>query len=302
MSEEEKKVKKSVKTTEPAKTTDEKNLAKAGKRSKKALEAAEEKQAKVAKKADSSSSKSAEDKPKSQVNPPRPKAERKGKKYRDSIKKIDKTKKYPLKDAIDLASTTSTTKFDATVEMHIRLNVDPRQADQNIRDSIVLPAGAGKTSVVAVFADVEDAKKAKAAGADIAESEEFLQRLDKGDVNFDVLIATPGFMPKLGKYAKLLGPKGLMPNPKSGTVTTDVQKAVNENKAGKIEYRVDSNGIVHTSVGKVSFKTDDLAKNADALISSIKSNKPSSIKGSYIVSAFITTSMGPSVAIDTLSL
>ncbi|MEI7631780.1 MAG: 50S ribosomal protein L1 [bacterium] len=226
-------------------------------------------------------------------------AERAGKKYKEAYAKVDSKKEYTMREALELATQTSTTKFDSSVELHIRLNVDPRQADQNIRDSIVLPEGTGKTVRVAVFADIEDVAIAKKAGADIAGAEEFLQQLDKGIINFDVLIATPLMMAKLGKYARALGPKGLMPNPKSGTVTKDVAKAVTEAKAGRIEFRVDSTGIVHVAVGKVSFGTARLAKNTAALMSSLKNAKPSSVKGSYVKSIFVASSMGPSIKVIT---
>ena len=207
---------------------------------------------------------------------------------------------YNLKDAIELAIKSSPVKFDAALEAHVRLGVDPRQADQNIRTTIVLPNGNGKTVRVAVFAPADVCKAAKAAGADIAEDEEFLKQLDKGTINFDVLISTPAYMSKLGKYARLLGPKGLMPNPKAGTVTADVEKAVKESKAGKVEYRVDRQSIVHIGLGKVSFGTDKLIENADAFLESLKAQKPASLKGTYVKSVFITTTMGPSIAVENI--
>ena len=221
-------------------------------------------------------------------------------KYQEVYKLVDKNKAYSLKDAVELAVKTNPAKFDATMEAHIRLGVDPRQADQNIRATIVLPNGNGKTVRVAVFAPLDEAKKAKAAGADIAEDDAFLKRLDKGEIDFDVLISTPQFMPKLGKYARTLGPKGLMPNPKAGTVTTDVEKAVKEAKAGKVEYRVDKQSIVHIGLGKVSFGADKLLENANAFFDSLKSQRPASIKGQYVKSIFITTSMGPSIKVENL--
>jgi large subunit ribosomal protein L1 len=278
-----------------------KATAKAGKRSQKALEETEAKIAKEERKAEKAEAE-AEDRPKQHKNPTRPKIERRGKNYRKVAEQIDKTKSYNLSDALNVAIKTSPVKFDATVEVHIRLGVDPRHADQNLRDTIVMPAGTGKTVRVAVFADVDDAAKAKKAGADLALGEEFLQQLEKGTINFDILIATPTMMPKLGKYARLLGPKGLMPNPKSGTVTTDVEKAVTEAKAGRVEYRVDSTGIVHVGVGKVSFGSAKLSENVRALFNSIKGNKPASVKGTYVKSMFITTSMGPSVKVEASEL
>src|SRR6185369_380380 len=168
---------------------------------------------------------------------------------------IEKDKQYSVKEALELAIKTSPVKFDATVELHVNLGVDPRQADQNVRDNVVLPAGTGKTIRIAVLAEADDAAAAKKAGADIAGMEDLLKDIEKGIINFDTLIATPALMAKLGKYARVLGPKGLMPNPKSGTVTPDVVKAVEQAKAGRVEYRVDSTGIVHVAFGKVSFET-----------------------------------------------
>ncbi|MBO7131726.1 50S ribosomal protein L1 [Candidatus Saccharibacteria bacterium] len=226
--------------------------------------------------------------------------ERRGKKYQEAAKLVEKGKIYSLKEAVELAIKTNPTKFDASVEIHTRLGVDPRQADQNIRTTIVLPNGNGKTVRVAVFAPADVCKAAKAAGADIAEDEEFLKKLEKGEINFDVLISTPAYMPKLGKFARVLGPKGLMPNPKAGTVTMDVEKAVKESKAGKVEYRVDKQSIVHIGIGKVSFGADKLLENANTFFDSLKAQKPASLKGSYVKSVFITTTMGPSIAIENL--
>lgn len=281
-----------------AEVKEEKATAKAGKRSAKSIKEAEEKEAKEERKVAQAEA-DAEDKPKQTQNPAKSKLERKSKAFRSMAGQVDKTKSYNLKDALALATKTSSVKFDATVELHVRLSVDPRHADQNIRDTIVLPAGTGKTVRVAVFADTDDAAKAQKAGADIAAGEEFFQQLDKGTLDFDVLIATPAMMPRLGKYARLLGPKGLMPNPKSGTVTTDVTKAVSEAKAGRVEYRVDSTGIVHVGVGKVSFGADKLMQNTRALLNSLKSNKPASVKGTYVKSIFVATTMGPSINMDT---
>lgn len=270
--------------------------AKAGKRSAKAVKEAEEKEAKEARKADKSDDET-EKKPKKPVKPARSRLERRSKKYQEVAKYIEKNKQYSLKEAVELASKTSTTKFDATVELHVRLGVDPRQADQNIRGTVVLPAGSGKNLRVAVFADVDDVKKANAAGADIAGGDEFLQQLDKGQIDFDVLIATPMLMGKLGKYARILGPKGLMPNPKSGTVAADVAKAVKEAKAGKVEYRVDGTGIVHLGIGKTNFTSAQLLENLQAILGNIKSAKPASLKGTYVQSIYLTTTMGPSITI-----
>jgi large subunit ribosomal protein L1 len=270
--------------------------AKAGKRSAKAIAEEEEKEAKEERKAVAKAEESS-DKPKAPVKATRSRLERRGKKYRELAKQIDATKLYTIVEALDLATKTSVGKFDGTVEIHVRLGVDPKQADQNIRDSFVLPAGTGKAVRIAVFAEEDVAKEALQAGADIAGADDFLTTLDKGEINFDILIATPSVMARLSKYARVLGPKGLMPNPKSGTVTKDVAKAIAEAKAGRVEYRVDSTGIVHVPVGKVSFGADKLGKNANALLASIKSNKPSSIKGNYVRSITVTTTMGPGIKV-----
>lgn len=280
---------------------EEETFAKSGKKSKKHLEEvkAEEERQERKKERDHADAVAAE-KPKGEKPITRPLIERRGKKYQDAAKLVEKDKVYTLKEALELAIKTSPVKFDASVEAHVRLGVDPRQADQNIRTTLVLPNGNGKTVRVAVFAPLDAAKAAKAAGADIAEDEEFLKQLDKGAIDFDVLISTPQYMPKLGKYARLLGPKGLMPNPKAGTVTADVEKAVKEAKAGKVEYRVDKQAIVHIGLGKVSFGADKLLTNAEAFFDSLKAQKPASLKGTYVKSVFITTSMGPSIQIENL--
>lgn len=273
-----------------------KATAKAGKRSAKAVAEKEAKIAKEERKANAESEATPKPKP---VIKTRSKLERAGKKLRKASELIDKSKEYSVKEAVDLAIKTTTTKFDSTVELHINLNVDPKQADQNIRGQLVLPAGTGKTVRIAVLAEGADADSAKKAGADIAGADELLEQLDKNQVNFDLLIATPALMAKLGKYARLLGPKGLMPNPKSGTVTPNVAKAVTEAKAGRVEYRVDSTGIVHLGVGKVSFGLDKLVDNVTATLASIKGAKPASVKSAFIQSIHITTSMGPSIRIAT---
>jgi large subunit ribosomal protein L1 len=276
---------------------EEQHVTKAGKHSAKGLKEAEEKAAKEDRKAHASEAKAEEAaKPKPAIKT-RSRLERQGKKFRAAAELIDKSKEYSLAEALELAVKTNPAKFDATVELHIKLNVDPRHADQNIRANLVLPAGTGKSVTVAVFAEADDVATAKKAGADIAGNEDFMQQLDKNIIDFDVLIATPAMMPKLGKYARVLGPKGLMPSPKSGTVTTDVTKAVNEAKAGRVEYRVDSTGIVHLGIGKVSFGAAKLNDNAKAVLGSIRGAKPASIKGSYVQSVFVTTSMGPGIKV-----
>ncbi len=277
----------------------EAKVAKSGKRSAKAIAETEEKIQKEERKSTVEESKNEVKKP---VKATRTRLERAGKKYREAAKLIDSSKEYTLLEALDLAIKSATTKFDSSVELHVRLNVDPRQADQNLRDNLVLPEGTGKQVRVAVFAEADDAKDAKKAGADIAGDDDFLAQLEKGKIDFDVLIATPKLMAKLGKYARLLGPKGLMPNPKSGTVTPNVAKAVAEAKAGRVEYRVDSTGIVHVACGKTSFGVDRLNKNASAIFASLKIAKPSSIKGTYVKSIFVTSSMGPSIKVTSSEL
>lgn len=270
-------------------------VTKAGKHSAKALKEAEAEKAKEERKAADNTEKADEAKPKHSQKPPRTKLERSGKKFREAAKLIEVGKTYSLTEAVELAVKTSPVKFDATVELHVRLNIDPKRSDQNIREIIVLPAGTGKTIRVAVLAEANDVTKAKKAGAEVAGHDDLLAQIEKGDINFDTLIATPSMMPKLGKYARVLGPKGLMPSPKSGTVTTDVTKAVEQAKAGRVEYRADSTGIVHLGIGKVSFGSAKLLQNAEAMATSLKQSKPGSVKGLYILSAHLTTSMGPSI-------
>ena len=277
-------------------------VAKAGKRSQKAIEEAEDKAAKDARKEAGDTAPVDPDAVDARKKGPAPKVrpmvERRGKKYQAAAKLIETGKVYSLSDALELATKTSTTKFDSSVEVHVRLGVDPRQADQNIRATVSLPNGTGKKIRVAVFAPESEFEAAKKAGADVVGDDDFAKQLDKEELNFDVLIATPQYMPKLGKYARLLGPRGLMPNPKSGTVATDVAKAVTEAKAGKVEYRVDKQATIHLSIGKVSFGAKKLEENAAAFFASLQSQKPSSLKGSYVRSTAITTTMGPGIKID----
>ena len=276
-------------------------VAKSGKRSEKALEEAEAKAEKEARKeaGDTTPQGDADAAIKKGPTPKvRPLIERRGKAYRKAAEKVDSQKVYSLSEAMKLATETNPSKFDASVEVHVRLGVDPRQADQNIRATVVLPHGTGKKIRVAVFAPEAEAAKAKKAGADIAGDEDITKLLDKGTLDFDVLIATPQFMPRLGKYARTLGPKGLMPNPKSGTVSADVAKAVTEAKAGKVEYRVDKQATIHLSIGKVSFGADKLEENAKAFFASLQSQKPSSLKASYVKSTAVATTMGPGIAIE----
>ena len=280
---------------------EEVKVAKAGKRSAKALAEAEAKAEKEARKEAGDTSSADGEEASMQKGPKpvtRPLLERRGKKYQEAAKLINKDTLYSLKDAIELASKTSPSKFDASVEIHVRLGVDPRQADQNIRTTVSLPNGTGKTVRVAVFAPEADHAAAKKSGADIVGDETFLAQLDKGTIDFDILIATPQYMPRLGKYARLLGPRGLMPNPKSGSVATDVAKAVSEAKTGKVEYRVDKQAIVHLGVGKVSFGAEKLTQNAQTFFDSLISQKPTSIKGGFVKSISISTSQGPSIKVE----
>lgn len=280
----------------------EKTTAKAGKRSEKALKEVEAKVEKEARKEakDTAPQGDAEAVVKKGPRPvTRPVLERRGKKYQEVAKLVDSSKVYNLAEALELATKTSPSKFDASVEVHVRLNVDPRQADQNIRATVSLPHGSGKTIRVAVFAPESEHAAAKKAGADLVGDDEMLKTLDKGEINFDVLITSPAFMPRLGKYARLLGPRGLMPNPKSGTVAADVVKATEEAKAGKVEYRVDKQAIVHLSIGKVSFGASKLADNAKAFFDSLASQKPSSLKNVYIRSISVSTTQGPSMKVET---
>jgi len=275
--------------------------AKAGKRSAKAIAETEAKLEKEARKeaGDTSPVDGSEEVVKKGPKPvTRPIIERRGKNYRKLAEKIEAGKLYSIDEAVTLASETSPAKFDASVEVHVRLNVDPRQADQNIRATVSLPHGTGKTIRVAVFAPEADHKAAKDAGADIVGDESFIAQLEKETLDFDILVATPQYMPKLGKYARLLGPRGLMPNPKSGTVATDVAKATKEAKAGKVEYRVDKQAIVHLSVGKVSFGADKLIENTKAFFDSLQSQKPTSIKGGYVKTITVSTTMGPGIKVE----
>ena len=292
---------KEAKVEETTEAPKEEKFAKSGKKSKKHIEEVKAEEARQARKAERAAEEAeAEKKPKGAAPITRPLIERRGKNYRKAFEMIEKGKIYTLSEAIDLAIKTKAVKFDSTLEAHVRLGVDPRQADQNIRTTVVLPNGNGKTIRVAVFAPLDEAKKAIAAGADIAEDVEFLKRLEKGEIAFDVLISTPAYMPKLGKYARMLGPKGLMPNPKAGTVTNDIEKAVKEAKAGKVEYRVDKQSIVHIGLGKTSFGTEKLLENANVFFDSLKAQKPASLKGQYVKSVYITTTMGPSIQIENL--
>ena len=223
----------------------------------------------------------------------------KSKKYTQAVAKIDRTKLYDSKEALDLVAEIASAKFDETVEAHIKLGVDGRHADQQVRGAIVLPHGTGKTKRVLVFAKGEKATEAQAAGADFVGAEDLVQKIQTDNwFEFDVVVATPDMMGVVGRLGRVLGPKGLMPNPKSGTVTFDVTKAIEEIKAGKVEYRLDKNNIVHVPVGKVSFGGEKLAENFATLMSAIVKAKPASAKGTYLRSITVASTMGPGVKIN----
>ena len=221
-----------------------------------------------------------------------------GKKYNESAKLIEKTKLYDTNEAFDLACKSATAKFDETVEAHIRLGVDSRHADQQVRGAVVLPNGTGKDVRVAVFAKGDAADAAKSAGANIVGAEDLLADIQGGMLDFDVCIASPDMMGLVGRLGKVLGPRGLMPSPKAGTVTPDVAKAVTEAKAGKIEYRLDKNNIIHCPIGKASFGKDKLCENFNTLMDAIVKAKPAAMKGQYIKSCVVATTMGPGVKIN----
>ncbi len=221
-----------------------------------------------------------------------------GKNYTNNAAKVDSAKLYTPKEAMALVKELASAKFDETVEVSIRLGVDTRKADQNVRGSISLPHGTGKTVRVAVFAEGEKAREAEEAGADIVGSDELVAQIQKGEINFDAAIATPNMMAKVGRIGKILGPRGLMPNPKLGTVTMDVAKMVSELKAGRVEYRADRYGICHVPMGKASFDAEKLVENYAALYTEILRVKPSSAKGKYVKSVAVSSTMGPGVKID----
>ena len=222
-----------------------------------------------------------------------------GKKYVDSAKLIDRTKLYEIEEALDIAVKTATAKFDETVEVHVRLGVDSRHADQQVRGAVVLPNGTGKTVRVAVFAKGDDAAAAEAAGAEVVGAEDLVAKIQgEGFMDFDVAIATPNMMGLVGRLGKVLGPRGLMPSPKAGTVTPDVAKAVTEAKAGKIEYRLDKTNIIHCPIGKASFGVAKLQENFEVLLGAIVKAKPEAAKGQYIRSCAVASTMGPGVKIN----
>ena len=228
---------------------------------------------------------------------------KRGKKYMEASKAFDKAQVYDVPEAMELVVKTSTAKFDETVEAHIRLGVDGRHADQQVRGAIVLPHGTGKTKKVLVFAKGPKATEAEAAGADFVGAEEMAQKIQSENwFDFDVVIATPDMMGVVGRLGKILGPKGLMPNPKSGTVTMDVEKAINDVKAGKVEYRLDKSNIIHTPIGKASFGAEKLQENFTALMDAVIKAKPAAAKGQYLRSVTVASTMGPGVKINALKL
>ncbi|NEU32451.1 50S ribosomal protein L1 [bacterium LRH843] len=221
-----------------------------------------------------------------------------GKKYQDALKLVDRQAVYPVEEAIELVKKTATAKFDETVEVAVRLGVDPKKADQQIRGAVVLPNGTGKTQRVLVFAKGEKAKEAEAAGADFVGDEDIINKINQGWFDFDVIVATPDMMAQVGKLGRVLGPKGLMPNPKTGTVTFDVTQAVNEIKAGKVEYRVDKAGNIHVPIGKVSFESQKLIENLQTIIETLVKVKPAAAKGTYMKNVAITSTMGPGIRVN----
>jgi len=226
---------------------------------------------------------------------------KKSKKMQEALKKVDATKAYSVEEAVALAKETNIAKFDATVEVAYKLNVDPKKADQQIRGVVVLPNGTGKTQTVLVFAKGDKAKEAEAAGADFVGDDDMVQKIQGGWFDFDVVVATPDMMATVGKLGRVLGPKGLMPNPKTGTVTMDVTKAVNEVKAGKVTYRVDKAGNIHVPIGKVSFEDDKLIENFKTIHETLLKAKPSAAKGQYMKNISVTTTFGPGIHVEQAS-
>ena len=224
---------------------------------------------------------------------------KKGKKYLEAVSKVDKTRVYTLDEAVKLVKETSVSKFDGSVEIAMRLNLDTRKSDQQLRGAIVLPNGTGKEKKVLVIAKGDNAKAAKEAGADYVGDTDMLEKIEKENwFDFDTMIATPDMMPLLGKLGKVLGPKGLMPNPKTGTVTVDVVKAIEEVKAGRVEYRTDSYGNIHGIIGKVSFSDEDLLANLDAFVTHIIKLRPSTVKGDYVKNISVASTMGPGIKVE----
>ncbi|MGD9403322.1 MAG: 50S ribosomal protein L1 [bacterium] len=223
---------------------------------------------------------------------------KRGKKYVAASEKVDKAKEYSFDEAARILKEAAYVKFDETVEFAARLNVDPKKADQQVRGTVVLPHGTGRSMTVLVFARGDKEKEAEAAGADFVGNEEFVEKIKEGWTDFDVAIATPDMMSEVGKLGKILGPRGLMPNPKTGTVTFEVEKAVREAKAGKVEYRVDKAGNIHVGIGKISFAPEQISENAKALLGELMRAKPSASKGQYVKGLTLTSTMGPGVRVD----
>ena len=224
---------------------------------------------------------------------------KKGKRYQEAAKLVDSSKMYEAKEALEIIEKMPKPKFDETVELHVKLGVDSKHADQQVRGTVVLPHGTGKSLRVLVFAKGDKAKEAEAAGADFVGAEELVPKIEKENwFDYDVIVATPDMMGVIGRFGKVLGPKGLMPNPKSGTVTMDVTKAISEIKSGKVEYRLDKTNIIHLGIGKVSFGAEKLAENYQTIIDAIIKAKPAAAKGQYVKSVYLTTTMGPSVYIN----
>lgn len=229
-------------------------------------------------------------------------AKKRGKKYQDALKKVDSKKEYAVKDAVQLVKDIAYANFDSTIEVAFNLNVDTKQADQQLRGAVVLPNGTGKDQTVIVFANGENAKAAQEAGADFVGDDDLVEKIQDGWLDFDVAIATPDMMPKVGRLGRVLGPKGLMPNPKTGTVTMDVAKAVENQKAGQVEYRVDKQGLIHAPIGKASFDAEKLAQNFDALRDVILRARPASAKGQYVKSVAVSATFSPGIHLDPLNL
>lgn len=227
----------------------------------------------------------------------KPKADTRAKKYRAAFAKIEKGKEYSIEEAVTLLKETATTKFDSSVEIHLNLNTDPKNPEHALRGSISLPGGLGRNKKIAVVCGADKEKEAKAAGADVVGGKELIEKISKGDINFDVLVATPDMMPELAKAGKVLGPKGLMPNPKDNTVTNDIKDTLEDIKKGRAEYRSDSYGIIHSVIGKASFDAKKLNENAETFLAAIHNLKPSSVKGTFIKSIYVTTTMGPSIKV-----
>ena len=224
------------------------------------------------------------------------------KRFNELLKKVDSSKTYEISEAIDTVKTLASAKFDETIEIALSLNVDPRHADQMVRGSVVLPSGTGKSVRVAVIAKDDKASEAEAAGADIVGSDELIEEIQKGNINFDVLIATPNLMGLVGKVGRILGPKGIMPNPKTGTVTMDVAQAVKNAKGGQVNFRVDKQGNIHAGLGKVSFTKEQILDNVNSFVKTLNKHKPATAKGKYIKSAAISLTMSPSIALDSQEL